>query len=175
MPSTYTPIATNTLTTGASSVTFSSIPSIYTDLIFVVNAQQGAGGPIYVRVNGSSSSIYSTTSLRASSTTVTSLRFNATGSGIDGLGVWVQDEAFPDSSTFGIITYHFMNYSNTTTNKTVLIRYNNATTNPTAFVGTNASLIQTTSAISSLEIRNGGVAPNFAIGSTFTLYGIKAA
>jgi hypothetical protein len=171
LPSTMTPIATQTLTAGAVSVTFSSIPSTYTDLVFVVNAQQGAGAPIYVRVNGSSSSIYSTTSMRGDGSTATSVRFNATGSGIDGLGVWVQDEAFPDSSSFGIITYNFMNYSNTTTYKNVLIRYSNAVST----AGSNVSLIQTTSAIDSLTIRNGGVAPNFVAGSTFTLYGIKAA
>ena len=168
---TYVAIATQTLGSAAATVTFSSIPGTYTDLVLVVNAQQSADAPIYVRVNNSSASIYSTTSLRGDGTSATSTRFSATGSGIDGEGIWVQSEALPESSSFGIITYNFINYANTTTFKTALVRYNNAS----AFVGTNVSLIQTTSAITSILLRHGGGGANFAIGSTFSLYGIASA
>jgi hypothetical protein len=168
---TYVALDTQTLVSASATVTFSSIPSTYTDLVLVVTAQQSADAPIYARVNGSSASIYSTTSLRGSGSAASSTRFSATGSGIDGEGIWVQSEALPESSSFGIITYHFMNYANTTTFKTALVRYNNAS----AVVGTNVSLIQTTSAISSITLRHGGGGANFAIGSTFSLYGIAAA
>jgi len=168
---TYEAIAEQTLSSAAATVTFSSIPGTYTDLVLVVNAQQSADAPIYVRVNNSSASIYSTTSLRGDGTSATSVRFSATGSGIDGEGIWVQSEALPQSTSFGIITYNFMNYANTTTFKTALVRYNSAV----AIVGTNVSLIQTTSAITSILLRHGGGGANFAIGSTFSLYGIKAA
>jgi len=62
-----------------------------------------------------------------------------------------------------------MNYSNTTTNKTVIGRHNGAS-GPVASVG----LWRNTAAINSIRISNSS-AVNFTIGSTFSLYGIKAA
>ena len=63
----------------------------------------------------------------------------------------------------------FQNYSNTTTYKTVLSRGNNASNLVEAFVG----LWRSTSAITAIDIKT--QSGNFSIGSTFTLYGIKAA
>ena len=65
-----------------------------------------------------------------------------------------------------------MNYSNTTTYKTILSRTNAAANGVDATVG----LWRSTSAITSIEIgKNSGMSGTFQIGSTFTLYGIKAA
>jgi hypothetical protein len=73
---------------------------------------------------------------------------------------------------------HIMNYSNTTTFKTYLARNNNAATSGT-YVGTEAivGLAQLTAAITSITIgtASGSTDYNFATGSTFSLYGIKAA
>jgi hypothetical protein len=62
-----------------------------------------------------------------------------------------------------------MNYSNSTTYKTCLIRSNRAQSGTDAIVG----LWRSTSAITSITL--GANSLNFATGSTFTLYGIKAA
>jgi hypothetical protein len=73
--------------------------------------------------------------------------------------------------------YQFMNYANTTTtNKTVLSRIGN----PTGIVIAQAALYRSTSAINAISMTagdtgQGGNTDNFAIGSTFTLYGIRAA
>ena len=65
-----------------------------------------------------------------------------------------------------------MNYSNTTTNKTVLARGNRASSGVVAQVG----MWGNTSAITSITIDNvDSASANFVAGSTFTLYGIKAA
>jgi hypothetical protein len=81
------------------------------------------------------------------------------------------------ASAFGMTTTYetnlvvqIMNYSNTTTNKTTVTRAN------TPSLGTEASvnLYSSTSAITAIEILNSS-ATNFSTGSTFTLYGIKAA
>jgi hypothetical protein len=68
-----------------------------------------------------------------------------------------------------------MNYSNSTTYKTWLVRNNNQETG--TYVGTEAivGLAQLTAAITSITIgtASGGTDYNFASGSTFTLYGIK--
>jgi hypothetical protein len=65
-----------------------------------------------------------------------------------------------------------MNYANTTTFKTVLIRANNSSTGVDLILGLWR---KTPEAITSITIKNTGTSSNFAIGSTLTLYGIKAA
>ena len=74
-------------------------------------------------------------------------------------------------ATTGIsnVIVQFMNYSNTTTNKTVLSRANNAATGTDAIV----NLWRSTAAITSIYVYV--PSGNFATGSTFTLYGILAA
>jgi hypothetical protein len=152
--STYQAIATTTLGSAAASYTFSSIPSIYTDLILVLSVD--GGGNIRVG-NGSvdSGTNYSDTSLFADGTSAGSLR----RTGRDHFDDMIQRFS----------TIHFQNYSNTTTYKTVLARQNNAGAEIDAVVG----LWRSTSAINTIYIYAGGA--NFAAGSTFTIYGIKAA
>jgi hypothetical protein len=62
-----------------------------------------------------------------------------------------------------------MNYSNTTTNKTILIRSNEPNNYVVAIVG----LWRSTSAID--QVRIYGDQGNLATGTSVTLYGIKAA
>jgi hypothetical protein len=64
---------------------------------------------------------------------------------------------------------NFQNYSNTTTNKTILERFSAANTATTAVVG----LWRSTSAINQIRVLTLGI--TFLAGSTFTLYGIAAA
>lgn len=170
MPNTYVAIAAQTLSSAETSVTFSSIPSNYTDLVFVVNAAQGVNNaPVYLRVNGLTTSIYSTTYMWTSGTSVTSGKYSAAALG--GAGVLIDNfngRPFPADFS-GQATYHLMNYSNTTTNKTVLIRHSTTA----GFTDASAVLIQTTNAISSINIYP--YTGSFATGSTFSLYGIAAA
>jgi hypothetical protein len=75
-------------------------------------------------------------------------------------------------SSFAPNIVHIMNYSNTTTYKTALIRANNAAVGVSLFAG----LWRSTSAISTVAFTNafpGSV--SFATGSTCTLYGVKNA
>jgi hypothetical protein len=62
-----------------------------------------------------------------------------------------------------------MNYSNTTTNKTCISRAARTDVSTWAFV----NLWRNTAAITSLRIT--GLGETYSTGSTFTLYGIKAA
>ena len=71
------------------------------------------------------------------------------------------------NSEWSNVQIHYMNYSNTTTYKTVLCRGNSSSLT-TAVV----ALIQTTAAISSMTFT--AETGNFVTGSTFSLYGIKA-
>jgi hypothetical protein len=166
--STYTPIATQTLSTSAASVTFSSIPGTYTDLVLVVNAAQSSNGPAYLRVNGLTTSIYSNTWIRGDGSAATSSRYNTAALGGSGLNL-DNFGAFPPypADFSGIGVYNLMNYSNTTTNKTVLLRHGSVN-----WTIANVGLIQTTAAITSINVYP--FSNNWITGSIFALYGIKA-
>ena len=117
---------------------------------------------LYCRVNNDSGTNYSTTNLIGNGSSASSTR----GSN--------QNRFYTDGggSTTSVETttvVQFMNYSNTTTNKTILSRYANATYGTAAIV----SLYRSTSAISRIDFFIDGYF--FANGSTLTLYGIKAA
>jgi hypothetical protein len=169
MPATYDPIATQTLGYTAGSVTFSSIPSTYTDLVFVVNASQAGINPVYIQVNGLTTAIYSNTWMVGNGSTASSGRYTAAALGGAGFNLDNFNSNTPFPTTFsGIGTYHFMNYSNTTTNKTVLLRHGNNN-----WTVADVGLIATTAAISSITCY--AVGNNWNSGSIFSLYGIKAA
>lgn len=168
--STYTPIATTTLGSSATSYTFSSIPSTYTDLVLVINAGmatlddypaiQVGNGSIDTGTNYSKTELYGTGSAAAS--------FRDTSQAAIYCPVINQTNAGSYNAIF-----NFQNYSNTTTNKTVLFRTNNYSANVSADVG----LWRSTSAINQIKVGlyygSGGRA--YVAGSTFTLYGIQAA
>jgi hypothetical protein len=168
MPVTYDPIATQTLGSTAASVTFSSIPGTYTDLMLVIVPASSAQKDIDVRFNGDTNTNYSGTILTGNGSTATSIRFTNNTSGyITYYGA--------TTTTLGnsVFIVNFMNYSNTTTYKTLLARSNNASTG----VDLTVNMWRNTAAITSIQI-----GPNlqqgtntWSAGSTFTLYGIKAA
>ena len=161
MPTTYEPIATNTLGSAASSVTFSSIPGTYTDLIVVMQYANSTGlADVYFQFNSDTGSNYSRTQLFGTGSAAGSNR-GTSETAFNGVGYV--------GTTLSQSISHIMNYSNTTTNKTILVRHN-GTSN---LVMANVGLWRNTSAITSILI--GYSTNNFIAGSTFTLYGIKAA
>ncbi len=159
MAATYEPIATTTLGSTSAQVDFTSIPSTYTDLILISNTI-GTATFYSLRLNADSTALYSRTRLVGNGTSATSSRQSGqTEIIIDGL----------NSTNWSMSTIQFMNYSNTTTNKTVLVRTAFPSTDTAAIVG----LYRSTAAISSIRLFMNS--NSFAVGSTFTLYGIKAA
>ena len=163
--STYTPIATQTLGSTASSVTFSSIPGTYTDLIFVINAMSSSTAYVNLQVNSDTGSNYSRTGLAGTGASVYSYRdSNQTQWGYAG-------QSTLSTTPSNVTIVHLMNYSNTTTYKTFLARVGNAVDG----VETTVGLWRSTAAINSVKFNLNNVSYTFASGSTFTLYGIKAA
>jgi hypothetical protein len=162
--STYTPIATTTLGSAASSYTFSSIPSTYTDLVLVAVATVSGDSSTYIRVgNGSvdTGTNYSITNLGGSGSAASSGRLT-------------NESALPwnrvtSNAAQTMYTFNIMNYSNSTTYKTILNR-TNGTTGVEAIVG----LWRSTAAINVLQIF-ASTGNTFNTGATFTLYGIAAA
>jgi hypothetical protein len=165
---TYVPISTNTLASATASVTLSSIPGTYTDLVLIVSGANG-GNNFYMKINGSSSSLYSTTYFEGDGSTASSGRFDTAALGGNGMLV-IRGALFSATNT-NITTclINIMNYSNTTTFKSVISRGGVASNS----VGASANLFQSTAAITQLECYP--FAANWAIGTTFNLYGIKAA
>ena len=140
--STYTALATQTLGTAASSVTFSSIPQGYTDLRIVFNGTSAAAGDLYIQFNGDTGSNYSVTNLYGNGSSASSNRASNTTVSYNGT----------TSTNLGIVISDVMNYSNATTYKTTLNRASNANYEVQARV----SLWRNTAAITSMLIQNTG-------------------
>ena len=161
MPSTYEPIASSTLGSTASTVTFSSIPSTYTDLILIVSATVSSGLCNVTMTFGDTSSLYSRTNLIGNGSTAVSNRQS-------GEALTYICTVANTAQSAGIA--QIMNYSNTTTNKSYFLR----DTYAAGAVIQRVGLWRNTAAISTIVLGNDG-GTTFAVGSTFTLYGIKAA
>lgn len=166
---TYVPIATQTLGSAVATVTFSSIPSSYTDLVLISNAAS-TGTSIYntyVQFNADTSGTsYSSTVLEGNGTAALSTKYtNRAWIYVDAYGTLTN--SFSNNAILNV-----QNYANTSTYKTLIGRTNRAS-------GTNAETVavvglwRSTAAISTLLYTVDS--STFAIGSTFTLYGIAAA
>jgi hypothetical protein len=161
--STYTPIATTTLGSAVATVTFSSISGSYTDLVLISNIKGSTGNNTRMTFNNDASALYSNTALSGSGTTA----FSRRDSGVNSLRLdW---ESANPTTDFNIHITNVQNYANTTTFKTALTRSGAAAYGTDALVG----LYRSTSAITRLDVIT--TSGNFAIGSTFTLYGIASA
>jgi hypothetical protein len=160
MPNTYVALATQTLGSTASSVTFSSIPNIYTDLVLIASIKYvSVGGFSKLTFNGDTATNYSNTIVYGNGSAALSARTS------NDVFIGTSYDANTEISTD---TFHIQNYSNTTTFKTVLNRHSAAGTRAEALVGLWRKTPET---INSLTLTGGN---NYAAGSTFSLYGIAA-
>jgi hypothetical protein len=171
--STYTPIASQTLSTSAPSVTFSSIPQGYTDLVLVVSGRtdRTAGfDELKMQYNFDSSSLYSHTRLISNTASSTAISDRTSNSTSHTLGVLASANAGFAASTYTPYVFNIQNYSNSSTFKTTLVRYSEAQNQ--YGVGTTVGLYRSTSPITSIQIASNYLS-NFVSGSTFSLYGIQ--
>lgn len=164
---TYEPISTTTLGSNTNTTSFNSITGSYTDLILVSNVLcTTVSATIYLRFNSDTGTNYSVTAMDGTGSAAESWRVS-NDSGIELLN----RSATMNGSNPVMCVSQIMNYSNATTYKTAISRYNgiNTSSETTATVG----LWRNTNAINSVTIY--ATLGNFQSGSTFTLYGIKAA
>lgn len=169
MANTYTLISSNVLASAAASVTFSSIPATYTDLVLRVNARGTTAANIEnctIRFNGDTAANYSMTWIRRPGTTAVSGRQAATNE------AWLGyiDASTATASVFGNIEVYIPNY--TGSDKKVFSAFSAQETNGvTAYLQSTALQWLLTNAITSILIDlDGG---SFDTGSSFYLYGIK--
>ena len=161
---TYVALATNTLSSAAASVTFSSISGAYTDLVIVSTPFITTGTTNFnIRFNSDSSGNYSWRTLDGTGSAAVTNYDSNVGQGR------LHDYAWLTTSNIGNYITYIQNYSNTTTYKTYLGRGNVANNGVSAVVG----LWRSTAAITSITLFPS--ASTFPTGSTFNLYGIAAA
>ncbi len=139
----------------------------YTDLILIQSLNGASHLTVGLRMNSDNGSNYSGTEIAGNGSVASSARQTSdTYSRLTNFGG-------PDTTGRSLVISHFMDYTNSTTFQTVISRANNA---GGSFPGSQqtVSLWRNTSAITSINLMTASGA-QFAVGSTFTLYGIKAA
>ena len=165
---TYDKIATTTLGSAASSITFSSIAASWTDLRLVfVPIGSVAGNTVRMQLNGDTGSNYSDTSLRAEGTTASS----SSNTSVTFLTLSLSGTHATIPSLF---TIDFFSYAGSTY-KTALLTSGEDTNTVGRYVGRNVQMWRNTAAITSINLYLSGVSQTYATGTTATLYGIKAA
>ena len=161
---TYTPIVTQTLGSAASSITFSSIPSTYTDLRLVLSNLTASTTPDFVlyRFNGDTASNYSWISINTNGTAASSVNnFNATS--IATVNAQFLSSTVPTLSTIDIFSYAG------STNKTALVTVSGEL-GASVVTQNLVGLWRATSAITSITVSTGN--PNINAGTIATLWGI---
>lgn len=166
---TYEPIQTYTLGGTQATVSFTSIPQTYTDLVIIINGAfnffnpQASGG---MQLNSDTGTNYSYSAMSGNGSTGAS--FRASGNN------WIYfGECSAAGEPFSTNIININNYSNTTTFKTVISRSALAHSRVMAQI----NLWRNTSAVTRVDLLayGGTGVAQWIAGSTFTLYGIAAA
>ena len=161
---TYTPLATVTLGSAASSVTFSSIPATYRDLILIVNGSVSATATVRGRFNSDTGSNYPAVMMTGRNNLAES------GSGTyDALDLSWNTLVATDRF---MVQASVMDYQATDKHKSVLIRNHGVTASFGTGVYAQAARWANTSAITSFQVFTSTA--NFNSGTTFSLYGIAS-
>ncbi len=170
---TYTAISKQVLTGTQSSVTFSSIPQSYTDLLLTVSARSNDTSQTYDALLIQINSLTSGNTYRELFGYTTGVLSGANQFGASKMfGGWYSTGSCT-ANTFGSGEIYFSNYAGAT-NKAISITAvseNNASTASAAYTAIAAGLLSNTAAITSLTLNlsNGGM----VAGTRFDLYGIS--
>lgn len=168
---TYKLITSTEITTNTGSVTLSSIPATYNDLVLkIVGRSDNASGTEYpfIRFNSDSSSVYSEAYLIGSS----SISRNGNNM-VSGFYPPVLNSNNATSNSFGIIEMYINQYSKTNAEKPYVAHGTQGTNSSiTYFGGFSVGNYYVYTAISSITLTpfNGS---NWLPGTSFWLYGIK--
>lgn len=166
-------ISSQVLTGTAASVTFSSIPSGYKDLIVKMSIRNNGdngnnAAAAYLQLNGDTTSNYSWTYIYANNTSPTS---GQTGSYTDIEGYFISNGSSSTASTFANSEYYIPNYNSSAAKPISYVGApeTNSTSLDSNSVG--AALYRGTSPITSLKIQR-VYGSSFVAGSSFYLYGL---
>jgi hypothetical protein len=168
MPSSRQLISSSVLESAAATVTFSGIPSTYTDLVVRVSARSDSSSArvLVMKINNTTGTSYSDTELIGDGASATSSR----NSNNDGTNFGRIPISTDTSNTFGSSEIYIPSYT-ASQNRAISginVTENNGTT---AYINASAQLYRSTTAVTQLDLYpNAG---NFVSGSSFYLYGIK--
>lgn len=164
MANTYTLIEAKTLASATASVTFTTIPQTYTDLLLRVSLRSStANFPLFLVFNSSSPINVSSKFLEGSGSAASSY---SDSSGLAGYTA----RSTQTADTFGSGDIYIPNYtsSNAKSFSSDTLNENNATE---AYMAMAALLWTGTAAITQIEVKK--LLEDFVTNSTFYLYGIK--
>jgi len=174
MATTFTLISSVTVGSGgAANIEFTSIPATYTDLVVVASVRTDralSNDEASVRINGSTSSIYTYRSIDGTgsgtqnNTETNTTRFR---------NLNVIPGANATASTFGNLEMYLPNYTGSN-NKSISFNYTMENEATLSYIGMAAGLWGSNSAITSIELFP-RIGPNFVQYSTAYLYGISNA
>ena len=171
MPSTYTLISSATATGSESTVSFTSIPQTYTDLVLRIsyrgsNAVAWAGN-LTIRPNAATGT--NNTYLSGTGSAAASYRVGQWYALIDSTLTYTANSAGNTSNTFSSIEYYIPNYTVSQARQVsgFAVGEQNATA---AYMSVTANYYSSTTAITQLDVRD---LNTMGAGSTFYLYGIK--
>lgn len=159
--STYTSLATITLTGTDSEIVFSNIPSTYRDLILVANAGGSGSQAVKMKLNGATSG-YSFVTMWGAGAAAQTAAYATEAAANAGFGASI------GTSLDWSLVAQIMDYSATDKHKTILARIGRGSGATEATVSRYAS----TSAVTSVSLYI--VSNDFISGSTFSLYGVIA-
>lgn len=159
MPTTtYTPLATLTLTGSDSSITFSNIPQTYRDLVLVAVPYGNQTNDAFVSFNGSSAN-FSGVRMYGNAGGAVSNSYS------DNSGMFLVS----DNLNLNVI-WHIMDYSATNKHKTLLVRVSRPND---SFVSASAHRWASDTNVTSFTITPQSPF-SFSSGATFNLYGVAA-
>jgi hypothetical protein len=162
---TYEAISTTTISSSTATITLSSIPATYTDLILITTAKISGTADMWIRVNGDSGSNYQYAVLTGDGSSTGAPKGSGQSQGL--LTDW---NGTPTTDNTHLAICQFNNYSTTVHFKNVISRANRVVSGVDFIVSTWRS----TDAITSLTLRFSG-AQTFDADTVVSLYGIKAA
>jgi hypothetical protein len=167
MAITYEPLTSTTLTSTAESINFTGISNSWTDLRVVLIWKPSTSSSMnpFFRLNNDSTALYSDTYLTGNGTAASSSKDTASSA-------WFVNQVInPSTSIFTFTTVDYFSYAGSTF-KTALIN-TSADFNGSGYTQPQVGLYRSTTAITQVNIV--ASSDSFAIGTTATLYGIKAA
>ena len=168
---TYTLISSNVLSSSAASVTFSSIPATYTDLLLKGSARGDQGSQfreVFLTLNNLTTSIYSYTRFYGTGTSRTSS--NQTANTPSNTATIFVNDSGSTANTFASFEIYLPSY--TASQKKPVSLFSAQEDNTTsAYMQSVAELVNTTTAINEIKL----TCTNFVSGSSFYLYGISNA
>lgn len=150
---TYVPLATETLSGSDSSITFSSVPATFRDLILVIAGTSASATTFGVQCNSDSASNY------------TFVEMSSDGGGTSSSGSLTYLLMGRSTTSQGVSTLQIMDYAQTDKHKTAIARGSTSS----IIVRASAARWANTAAVTSLTVTGS----NWSSGTTLSLYGVN--